>query len=517
MITLLDEDEENQKKLKDNFLMENLPSASDMISLTLNNKDLLYYPFNTKQNKYIEVFDISCQKKLGDTEEPQPTAPQTKQTKPRNQPQKRSHQNKNTYQPNLQRFDVTQSIVPDSSWTLIQDFNKYTLEKFTFDNKKIRVSTKGIYGNIYPINDSFEEEVSPYNPKALKDYSDYKFYGNTNTQLDKILTGDSNADIYITDKILSVIMTCIYTAHPWHLKITKMGQKIFFEKMDNSEIDLVTVNESDNTSTIYDDSNINSYRNLNIEATLINEFFKEQILNIDEEKKLPDTQPNPLKEEDDEDDKVEHLGYVYKVWNLDGLNVFVRSQVHAYAPVENEEKTEESEDKSDSDEEDEDKDKDSDVKKEEKKNYEFINIFAMNEYDKNYYLTKESNLGANIIKKELKNNYLKLVKWGILSYLGGAKTIKIGCVTRKNVNDKNNHLISTTYNLGLDDLLQLTNFNKDIAWGIFKEIISQVQNHKENGSFILMKTFGETSSKSLLKLFKVPDSYFKEEEEEDMD
>ena len=141
----------------------------------------------------------------------------------------------------------------------------------------------------------------------------------------------------------------------------------------------------------------------------------------------------------------------------------------------------------------------------------------MNEYDKNYYLTKESNLGANIIKKELKNNYLKLVKWGILSYLGGAKTIKIGCVTRKNVNDKNNHLISTTYNLGLDDLLQLTNFNKDIAWGIFKEIISQVQNHKENGSFILMKTFGETSSKSLLKLFKVPDSYFKEEEEEDMD
>ena len=48
--------------------------------------------------------------------------------------------------------------------------------------------------------------------------------------------------------------------------------------MPNSELDKVTVNESDNTSTIYDDKNINSYNNLNIEATLINEFIKEQII-----------------------------------------------------------------------------------------------------------------------------------------------------------------------------------------------------------------------------------------------
>ena len=70
-------------------------------------------------------------------------------------------------------------------------------------------------------------------------------------------------------------MTCIYNSHPWHLRFRKMGDKIFIEKMANSEIDKVTVNESDNTSTIYDDKNINSYKNLNIEATLINEFIKE--------------------------------------------------------------------------------------------------------------------------------------------------------------------------------------------------------------------------------------------------
>ena len=63
----------------------------------------------------------------------------------------------------------------------------------------------------------------------------------------------------------------------------------------------------------------------------------------------------------------------------------------------------------------------------------------------------------------------------------------------------------------------LTNFSRNIAWGIFKEIISIIKNYKEDGSFILMKTFGESSSKSLLKLFKVPDQYFKNDEFNDED
>lgn len=130
-------------------------------------------------------------------------------------------------------------------------------------------------------------------------------------------------------------------------------------------------------------------------------------------------------------------------------------------------------------------------------------------------MNKESNLGASLIKKELKNNYLKLAKWGILSYLGGVKNLKIGFVTRRDVKSNEKHVISTIYNLGTDDLLLLTNFSKNIAWGIFKEIISIIKNYKEDGSFILMKTFGESSAKSLLKLYKVQDSYFKNQEEND--
>ena len=517
------EEDEQKNKVKDDFLMENLPGVNDMLSKTLPNKDLLYYPFNPKQSKFLDVFDFTYTKKGGENEEFTSTdknAPQNKSKKMQNQKYQKYNQNKNRVnqgnknysQTNQQRFNITQSIQPDSTWGLIKDFNKLNLEKLVIDNTTVKVKTKAIYGNIYTINESFEEEVSPYNPKLLKRYENMKFYGNTNTPDDKeLLSMDESVNIYTTDKILAVIMTCVYNAHPWHLKIKKLGDKIFIEKMDNSEIDLVTVNESDNTSTIYDDSNINSYKNLNIEATLINEFVKEQILDINEESKLENTEPNPFKDEDTDDNLVEHLGYVYRLWNLDGIKILVRSQVHAYNRIDVDEskESEENEEKEDEEEEEEEKEEEN----EKNKGHEFINIFALNEFDKNTYLNGESNLGASILKKELKNNYLKLVKWGILSYLGGVKKLKIAFVTRKDIKNNHKHVISTIYNLGTDDLLLLTNFSKNIAWGIFKEIISLIQNYKEDGSFILMKTFGETSAKSLLKLFKVPDSYFKIEEE----
>ena len=79
----------------------------------------------------------------------------------------------------------------------------------------------------------------------------------------------------------------------------------------------------------------------------------------------------------------------------------------------------------------------------------------------------------------------------------------------------NQNFIIFCYNLNTDDLLLLTNFSRSCGWGIFNEIISIIKNYKEDGNFILMKTFGETSAKSLLKLFKVPDSYFKSEENQE--
>ena len=79
--------------------------------------------------------------------------------------------------------------------------------------------------------------------------------------------------------------------------------------------------------------NINSYNNLNIEATLINEFIKEQILDKENGELYPTENPNPLNDEDEDDENVEHLGYIYRLWNLEGTKILVRSQVHSYETV----------------------------------------------------------------------------------------------------------------------------------------------------------------------------------------
>ena len=310
------EEESGNSKGKDNFLFENLPGVEDMLTKTLPNKDLLYYPYNSQQNNSLNVFDFTYQKKGGELEESLSTekANNQQQKNKKNQNQKyqdqrykqnqkyKSQGNKNLYQVN-QRFNINQTIQPESNWVLVKDFNKRILEKLLIDFNKIKVINKEICGNIYPINESFEEEISPYSPKLLQKYENMKFYGYTNTSSDnKLLNLDYSVNIYTTDKILAVLMTCIYNSHPWHLKFRKMGDKIFIEKMPNSEIDKVTVNESDNTSTIYDDKNINSYKNLNIEATLINEFIKEQIIDKEEGEEYPGASPNPLNDEDEDDE-----------------------------------------------------------------------------------------------------------------------------------------------------------------------------------------------------------------------
>ena len=122
--------------------MENLPGASDMLSLTLPNADLLYYPFNYKENKPLDVFDFTYQKKVGETEEfvsvdkGSAQNKQKKNQKYQKHNQKRGNQANKTYIPvSLQRFNINQSIQPDLTWILIKELNKVQLEKLVILKK----------------------------------------------------------------------------------------------------------------------------------------------------------------------------------------------------------------------------------------------------------------------------------------------------------------------------------------------------------------------------------------------
>ena len=132
--------EDDQKsKAKDNFLFDNLPGIDDMLSKTLPNKDLLYYPNNFSQINSLNVFDFAYQRKGGEAEDAfsgEKTGGQKNKKTGQKYPSQRFNQNqkhktagsKNIYQ-NNQRFSISQTIQPESNWLLLKDFNKRILEK----------------------------------------------------------------------------------------------------------------------------------------------------------------------------------------------------------------------------------------------------------------------------------------------------------------------------------------------------------------------------------------------------
>lgn len=57
-----------------------------------------------------------------------------------------------------------------------------------------------------------------------------------------------------------------------------IGHKLFFDKRDNTEFDLLTVNETSVEPPQDDGNSFNSPRNLALEATFINHNFSQQVL-----------------------------------------------------------------------------------------------------------------------------------------------------------------------------------------------------------------------------------------------
>ncbi|OWR48816.1 eukaryotic translation initiation factor 3 subunit D [Danaus plexippus plexippus] len=69
------------------------------------------------------------------------------------------------------------------------------------------------------------------------------------------------------------IMCCTRSNYSWDIVIEKIGDKLFLDKRDNTEFDLLTVNETSVEPPADDGNSINSPRNLALEATFINHNF----------------------------------------------------------------------------------------------------------------------------------------------------------------------------------------------------------------------------------------------------
>ena len=75
-------------------------------------------------------------------------------------------------------------------------------------------------------------------------------------------------------------------------------------------------------------------------------------------------------------------------------------------------------------------------------------------------------MSANL-RNDLMNDYLKITKFAVQSYISGVEKMRIGFVSRANTKDNENHIINGFLDTETDQILSLTNFNKINAYEKF--------------------------------------------------
>merc|ERR1719355_496033 len=151
----------------------------------------------------------------------------------------------------------------------------------------------------------------------------------------KLAKSHPDANVFATDSILATLMCCTRSVYSWDIVVQKIGEKIFLDKRDNTEFDLLTVSETAAEPPQDEGTSLNSPRNLALEATFINHNYSQQVLKTDGEKyKFEEDNPF-IEDSDDEDeeksakknDKVASVGYRYRKWDLgNGIKLVARCE-----------------------------------------------------------------------------------------------------------------------------------------------------------------------------------------------
>ena len=107
----------------------------------------------------------------------------------------------------------------------------------------------------------------------------------------------------------------------------KTAKKLFFDRRDGSEIDMVSVNETANEPPNEDNVGINDPRNLTLEATYVNKVFCQQCLKQGEWNDLK--HKNPYIDPSMPKDRVASAGYRYRLFKLGDYKLVARTAVDA--------------------------------------------------------------------------------------------------------------------------------------------------------------------------------------------
>lgn len=136
---------------------------------------------------------------------------------------------------------------------------------------------------------------------------------------------EGHAKVFATDAILAALMCATRSVSSWDIVVQRVGDKLFFDKREDSDFDMLAVNETAAEPPFNDDSNsINNPRNLSMEATFINHNFTQQVLKHNEEKyQFPNK--NPFVSDDEM--AIASVAYRYRKFDLgDSVEMVVRCE-----------------------------------------------------------------------------------------------------------------------------------------------------------------------------------------------
>jgi len=286
--------------------------------------------------------------------------------------------------------------------------------------------------------------------------------------------------VFATDSILSTLMTASRSVNSWDIIVRRIGDKLFFDRRDGSEIDMVSVNETANEPPGEDNVGINDPRNLTLEATYINKVFGQQCLKQGEWNDL--THKNPYIDANMPKDRVASAGYRYRRWQLGEYSLVARTAVDAVTTS----------------------------KKTGQKTYALIR--ALNEWDPktsgDWRKKLEMQPGA-VLATELKNNNCKLARWTTQAVMAGAKMMKLAYVTRNNAKNNREHSIVQVSQFKPKDFALQMQLMLENSWAVLRCLIDECM-RLPSGKYLLLK---DPNSPKLL-LYSIPEDAFSSSEDE---
>ncbi|KAK9275418.1 hypothetical protein L1049_022682 [Liquidambar formosana] len=318
------------------------------------------------------------------------------------------------------------------------------------------------------------DRVTPKNERRLERFKNRNFFKVTTTDDPVIrrLANEDKATVFATDSILSTLMCAPRSVYSWDIVIQRVGNKLFFDKRDGSQLDLLSVHETSQEPLPEAKDDINSAHSLSVEAAYINQNFSQQVL-IRDGNKVTFEEPNPFANEGEE---VASVGYRYRRWKLDDeMYLVARCEVQSVVEV--------------------------------NKQRSFLTLNALNEFDPKYsgvdWRQKLETQRGAVLATELKNNANKLAKWTAQALLASADLMKLGYVSRVHPRDHFNHVILAVVGYKPREFAAQINLNTSNMWGIIKSIVDLCMKLNE-GKYVLVKD----PSKPQVRIYEVPADAF---------